>query len=130
VASRGVADLETRRPMTPGLQAPIGSITKTYTVLIALQLVGQGRLGLNDTIDRWYPWIDDASLITVKMLMNHSSGIADIGQQQVDLHCADPEHFVNPSHRRHRTGRELRPRCCRSARPADQQSHLARPCRE
>jgi D-alanyl-D-alanine carboxypeptidase len=95
VASRGVADLETRRPMTPDLQAPIGSITKTFTGLIALQLVGRGRLSLDDTIDRWYPWITDASLITVQMLMNHSSGIADIGQQQVDLHCADPDHFVN-----------------------------------
>jgi D-alanyl-D-alanine carboxypeptidase len=81
VASRGVADLETRRPMTPDLQAPIGSITKTFTVLIALQLVGHGRLSLDDTIDRWYPWIVDSSLITVEMLMNHSSGIADIGQQ-------------------------------------------------
>ena len=96
VASRGVADLETRRPMTPDLQAPIGSITKTFTGLIALHLVGQGSLRLDDTIDHWYPWIADASLITVKMLMNHSSGIADIGQQQVDLHCADPDHFVNP----------------------------------
>jgi D-alanyl-D-alanine carboxypeptidase len=82
VASRGVADLETRRPMTPDLQAPIGSITKTFTVLIALHLVGQGSLRLDDTIDHWYPWIADASLITVKMVMNHSSGIADIAQQQ------------------------------------------------
>jgi D-alanyl-D-alanine carboxypeptidase len=96
VASRGFADLQTRRPMTPDLQAPIGSITKTYTVLIALQLVGHRRLSLDDTIDRWYPWIADASRITVQMLMNHSSGIADIGQQQVDLHCADPDRFVNP----------------------------------
>jgi D-alanyl-D-alanine carboxypeptidase len=31
------------------------------------------------------------------MLMNHSSGIAEIGQQQVDLHCADPDRFVNPT---------------------------------
>jgi D-alanyl-D-alanine carboxypeptidase len=82
--------------MTPDMQAPIGSITKTFTVLIALHLVGQGSLRLDDTIDHWYPWIDDASLITVKMLMNHSSGIADIGQQQVDLHCADPDRFVDP----------------------------------
>ena len=35
-ASRGVADLLTGRPMTQDLQAPIGSITKTFTVMIAL----------------------------------------------------------------------------------------------
>jgi hypothetical protein len=30
------------------------------------------------------------------MLMNHSSGIADISQPQVDRRCADPHHFVSP----------------------------------
>jgi len=96
IATRGVADLATGRPMTTDLQAPIGSVTKSFTVMIALQLVGEGRLSLNDTIDRWYPWIVDAPLITVRMLMNHSSGIADIAQQQLDLHCADPRHLVSP----------------------------------
>jgi D-alanyl-D-alanine carboxypeptidase len=96
VSSRGVADLGTGRPMTPDLQAPIGSITKTFTVMIALQLVGESRLSLDDTINQWYPRITDASLIKVRMLMNHSSGIADISQQQGDLHCADPHHFVSP----------------------------------
>jgi D-alanyl-D-alanine carboxypeptidase len=96
VASRGVADRGTGRPMTADLQAPIGSITKSFTVTIALQLVGEGRLSLDDTIDRWYPQIADAPLITVRMLMNHSSGIAEIGQQQIDLHCADPRHLVSP----------------------------------
>jgi len=104
VASRGVADLETKRPMTPDLQAPIGSITKTFTVLIALHLVGQGSLRLDDTIDRWYPWIPDASLITVKMLMNHSSGIADISRSaKLKCSCSQlpgrfwPPRFIDPS---------------------------------
>ncbi len=53
-------------------------------------------LVLDDTIDQWYPRITDASLIKVRMLMNHSSGIADISQPQVDRHCADPHHFASP----------------------------------
>ncbi|MBV8399895.1 MAG: beta-lactamase family protein, partial [Acetobacteraceae bacterium] len=69
---------------------------KTFAVTIGLQLIGEGKLSLNDTINQWYPSIADASLITVRMLMNHSAGIADIGQQQVDLHCADPQHLVSP----------------------------------
>jgi pimeloyl-ACP methyl ester carboxylesterase len=44
VATRGLADRKS--PMTADLQAPIGSITKTFTVTIALQLVGEGRLSL------------------------------------------------------------------------------------
>jgi D-alanyl-D-alanine carboxypeptidase len=58
--------------------------------------VGESRLSLDDTIDQWYPRITDASLIKVRMLMNHSSGIADISQPQVDRHRADPHHFVSP----------------------------------
>jgi len=65
-------------------------------VTVALQLVEEGKLRLEDTIDRWYPRIAKADRITLKMLMNHSSGIADIGQQQVDLHCADPSRLVSP----------------------------------
>jgi len=96
IASRGVADLKTSRPMTADLQAPIGSITKTFTATIALQLVGDDKLRLDDTIDRWRPQVPDASAITVKMLLNHSSGLADISQLQLDLHCADPNKSVSP----------------------------------
>ena len=78
IASRGVADLKTKAPMTADLQAPIGSITKSFAVTIALQLVGENKLRLEDTIDRWYPQIPEASAITIKMLLNHSSGFADI----------------------------------------------------
>ena len=50
--------------MTADLQAPIGSITKSFTVTIALQLVGEGKLRLEDTIERWDPQIAEASATT------------------------------------------------------------------
>ena len=96
IASRGVADLKTKAPMTADLQAPIGSITKSFAVTIALQLVGENKLRLEDTIDRWYPQIPEASAITIKMLLNHSSGFADISTLQLDLHCTDPKRLVSP----------------------------------
>ena len=96
IASRGVADLKTKAPMTADLQAPIGSITKSFAVTIALQLVGENKLRLEDTIERWYPQIPEASAITIKMLLNHSSGFADISKLQLDLHCADPKRLVSP----------------------------------
>jgi D-alanyl-D-alanine carboxypeptidase len=96
IASRGVSDLKTKAPMTVDLQAPIGSITKSFAVTIALQLVGEGKLRLEDTIQRWYPQIPEASVITIKMLMNHSSGLADISQLQLDLRCANPKRVVSP----------------------------------
>jgi D-alanyl-D-alanine carboxypeptidase len=96
IASRGVSDLKTKAPMTADLQAPIGSITKSFAVAIALQLVGEGKLRMEDTIERWYPQIPEASAITTKMLLNHSSGFADISMLQLDLHCADPKRLVTP----------------------------------
>ena len=96
IASRGVADLKTKAPMTADLQAPIGSITKSFAVTIALQLVGEGKLRLEDKIEQWYPQIPEASAITIKMLLNHSSGLADISKLQLDLRCADPKRLVSP----------------------------------
>ncbi len=96
IASRGVSNLKTKAPMTADLQAPIGSITKSFAVTIALQLVGEHKLRLEDTIERWYPQIPEASAITIKMLLNHSSGFPDISMLQLDLHCTDPTRFVTP----------------------------------
>jgi len=96
IASRGVSDLKTKAPMTADLQAPIGSLTKSFAVTIALQLVGEGNLLLEDTIERWYPQIPEASAITIKMLLNHSSGFADVSMLQLDLHCGDPKRLVTP----------------------------------
>ncbi|MGE5212152.1 MAG: alpha/beta fold hydrolase [Nitrospirota bacterium] len=96
IASRGVSDLKTKAPMTADLQAPIGSVTKSFAITIALQLVGEGRLRLEDTIERWYPQIPDASAITIKMLLNHSSGFPDISMLQLDLRCANPKRVVSP----------------------------------
>jgi D-alanyl-D-alanine carboxypeptidase len=96
VASKGVADRLTGAPMRRPMQAPIGSVTKTYTVLVALQLVAEGTLSLDDTIDRWYPTYPEANAITLRMLMNHSSGIADISLPQIEIECHEPHEVVNP----------------------------------
>jgi D-alanyl-D-alanine carboxypeptidase len=96
VATRGVADLATGRAMTADLQAPIGSITKSFTASIALHLAGEGVLGLDDAIDKWYPEVPEASAITIRMLLNHTSGLPDISQLQLDLHCSDPAGTVSP----------------------------------
>jgi len=96
VATKGVADRRSGAPMLRPMQAPIGSVTKTYTVLVALQLVTEGTLSLDDTIDRWYPTYPEASAITLRMLMNHSSGIAEISAPQIEIKCNDPHEVVDP----------------------------------
>jgi D-alanyl-D-alanine carboxypeptidase len=79
-AATGLADVDTGRPMRPGFQHRVGSITKTFTATVVLQLVGEGRLGLDDPIGRYVPDLVPADLgagVTVRMLLNHTSGIAD-----------------------------------------------------
>lgn len=54
----------------------LGSTTKLYTTVMILQLVEEGRLSLDDTIE---PWVDvpDASSITIRDLLEHRSGLAE-----------------------------------------------------
>jgi D-alanyl-D-alanine carboxypeptidase len=98
VATRGVADLASNLPMDRANQSKIGSITKTIVGTVALQVIGDGEaeLTLDDTIDRWYPDFPAANEITVRMLMNMSSGIGGPGQAQIDRICADPYSTITP----------------------------------
>ncbi|MFB9310940.1 serine hydrolase domain-containing protein [Agromyces hippuratus] len=98
VAARGVSDLDGNVPMDRANQSKIGSITKTVVGTVALQVMGDGEAGLtlDDTIDEWYPDFPLAGEITVRMLMNMSSGIGPPGQAQLDRICADPHSTITP----------------------------------
>ena len=98
VATRGVSDLDGDVPMDRANQSKIGSITKTVVGTVALQVIGDGEAGLtlDDTIDEWYPDFPLASEITVRMLMNMSSGIGPPGDAQMDRICADPYSPITP----------------------------------
>lgn len=75
-AAAGVADVTTGAPTRPGMRHRVGSITKTFTATVLLQLAGEGRLRLDAPIGRYLPAYA-ADGITVRMLLNHTSGIAD-----------------------------------------------------
>src|SRR5689334_15869340 len=51
----GVADVQTRRPLRPDDRFRAASNTKTFVATVALQLVDEGRLRLDDTVERWLP---------------------------------------------------------------------------
>ena len=78
---RGLANVERNRPMRAGLQQPIGSVTKTMTGTLILQLVQEGKLSLDDKLARWYPEAKGSGEITVSMLLNMSSGLFDYENQ-------------------------------------------------
>jgi D-alanyl-D-alanine carboxypeptidase len=55
------------------------SITKTFTASLVLKLCEEGQLSLGDPLARWFPRIDQAARISLRHLLNHTSGIPDYG---------------------------------------------------
>ncbi|MFB4319047.1 serine hydrolase domain-containing protein [Actinomadura sp. 21ATH] len=76
----GVADVRTKRPVRSGMEHRIGSVTKSFTATAVLQLVEQGRVQLDAPIAQYLPGTvpgERGQQITTRMLLNHTSGIAD-----------------------------------------------------
>ncbi len=75
----GFADLVTRQPMTSDLHYRVGSTTKTFTAVVLLQLVAEGKLQLQNSIQRWLPElpIPNASSLTIEHLLRMRSGLFD-----------------------------------------------------
>jgi D-alanyl-D-alanine carboxypeptidase len=73
IGSSGVAQLGTDRPVDPDGWFRVGSITKTFTAVVVLQLVGEGKLRLDEPVTRWVPAVPEA--ISLRQLLNHTSGL-------------------------------------------------------
>ncbi|HXA33922.1 MAG TPA: serine hydrolase domain-containing protein, partial [Acidimicrobiales bacterium] len=78
VRGRGLSNLSTSTPLQPWMQYKIGSQTKAFTATLILQLVGEGRLSLDDDIARWVPGVPNGQQITIRQLLNHTSGLGDV----------------------------------------------------
>jgi CubicO group peptidase (beta-lactamase class C family) len=70
----GVADAESGVPADPALPYRIGSITKTFTAVLVLDLVEQGRLQLDEPIGHYLPGTSFAE-VPLRMLLAHAGGI-------------------------------------------------------
>ncbi|MFF8594621.1 serine hydrolase domain-containing protein [Streptomyces sp. NPDC015220] len=76
----GVADVDTGRPVRPDMRQRVGSISKTFTAVAVLQQVERGRIRLDAPIGDYLPDLipgQRGRQITVRMLLNHTSGIGD-----------------------------------------------------
>ncbi|WP_410589017.1 serine hydrolase domain-containing protein [Amycolatopsis sp. lyj-23] len=75
-ARSGVARLGAPRGVPVNGRFRIASVTKTFTATVVLQLVGEGRLALDDAVSRYLPGLlPDGDRITVRMLLQHRSGL-------------------------------------------------------
>lgn len=73
----GTAELGTTTAVPAGGRFRAGSITKTFVATVVLQLVAEGQLRLDDPVDTWLPGVVDDHRITVRHLLNHTSGLYD-----------------------------------------------------
>jgi D-alanyl-D-alanine carboxypeptidase len=83
---RGFADRDRKVPMQATDRFRVGSVTKTFVATLVLQLAGDGRLSLDDTVEHWLPGlVPGGQGITVRHLLNHTSGLFDYTQDPAVL---------------------------------------------
>lgn len=78
----GVGNVTTGAKVPVDGQVRIGSTTKTFTAVVVLQLVGEGKIGLDTMVDTYLPGLVrgegiDGRHITVRQLLQHTSGLPD-----------------------------------------------------
>ncbi|WP_157530688.1 serine hydrolase domain-containing protein [Microtetraspora niveoalba] len=73
----GVTDLRTKRPAKEGARFRAGSVTKIFTVAVVLQLVAEGKVSLDGTVQEYLPGLLPAGYPAIKVgqLLNHTSGL-------------------------------------------------------
>jgi D-alanyl-D-alanine carboxypeptidase len=85
VVASGIADRVTGAPMPDTALLHAGSVGKTLYAAWVLQLVGDRRVGLEDSVsthlgnEPWYSRVPNAQSLTVRMLLNHTTGIPEYG---------------------------------------------------
>ena len=73
----GYADREWNIPNTQDTKFEIGSLTKQFTAAAILQLVEEGKLSLQDHLNKYFPKYPKGDSVTLHMLLSHTSGIVD-----------------------------------------------------
>ena len=75
----GTADLEHDTPITPDTRFNIASVSKQFTAMSVVLLALDGKLSLDDSIQKWVPEVPSfgTNVITLRQLLNHTSGLRD-----------------------------------------------------
>ncbi|WP_329254357.1 beta-lactamase family protein [Streptomyces sp. NBC_01478] len=98
VRATGVANTATREPMRTDFYSRIGSETKTFTVTALLQLVDEGRIRLDDPIDRYVHGVPNGRHITLRHLAEMRSGLFPYSADPGFVHdlLSDPTRSFTP----------------------------------
>lgn len=103
----GYSDRDARTAMKPSDRMLAGSTGKTFAAAMAMQLVKDGKIGLDDKVEKylgketWYSRLPNAKDITVRQLMNHTSGLVryEFKKEFTDFLTANPYKVWTPEER-------------------------------
>ncbi|WP_069165871.1 serine hydrolase domain-containing protein [Nocardia altamirensis] len=76
----GVADLVSGRPMDVGDHVRIASVTKTFTATAVLMAADEGKLSLDDPLEKYVLGVPNGHIITVRDLLGMRGGVWDLGE--------------------------------------------------
>ncbi|MFI1292266.1 serine hydrolase domain-containing protein [Streptomyces sp. NPDC020792] len=80
-ATEGVADRRTGDWINTAHRFRIGSVTKTFSAVVLLQLAAEGRVKLDDPVNRYLPGLLPDDRITVRHVLGHRSGLYDYSDE-------------------------------------------------
>jgi CubicO group peptidase (beta-lactamase class C family) len=100
IFQKGYGEAAPGKPVTPQTQFYLGSVTKSFTALAVMKLVEQGKLELDAPVQKYLPWFrvtpsvpGDAN-ISVRNLLNHTSGLSEQGDPNASAYTASLEEQV------------------------------------
>jgi len=82
-------------PVTPDTPFLLASVSKSFTALAIMQLIEDGKINLNDPVQKYLPWFDvkgeGESEITVAHLIYQTSGFSEYDGSQMNMRPNNPE---------------------------------------
>jgi D-alanyl-D-alanine carboxypeptidase len=98
VAAIGEADIASGRAMTTEDKVRIASNTKTFTATLVLQLADEGKLGLDDPLEKYVTGVPYGGEITIRQLLNMTAGVFSFSEDEgfLDAFTADPLMEMTP----------------------------------
>src|SRR5262249_29899969 len=91
----GLSSRDPRVPLRATMRFRIASLTKSLVATVVLELVGEGKLTLDDSVEHWLPGlVPNGGNITIRELLNHTRGIYNY----VDAPNFDQREIADPTH--------------------------------
>ena len=93
-------------PLSTDMQFKIASQTKAFTANLVLQLVGEGKVSLDDHISKWVAGVPNGDQITIRQLLNMKSGLStgllaeEAGQAKLATGCTEEDVLAAGASRR------------------------------